>query len=71
MTPAMVDKLHTGMSESQVKAIMGPPVLINILNNGHIDYVYSSQLGSGDRQEKRVVLVFHHGRLQSIQRAGI
>jgi outer membrane protein assembly factor BamE len=70
MSRENVNRLHAGMSENQVKAIMGPPVLINILHNGRINYVYTSELGSSSKAES-VVLTFSHGSLQNIQREGI
>src|SRR5204863_6571783 len=45
MTPDMVAQLHPGMSESQVKSIMGTPMLTNTFSGGRIDYVYSFKPG--------------------------
>ncbi len=72
MTSANVNHLHPGMSESQVKSIMGSPILVNVLNDKQIVYVYTFQIGSsGSRTEKRVAVSFRAGVLQRIQREGI
>ena len=68
----MVDRLHLGMDERQVKDIMGAPVLTNIIDHTRVTYVYTSQIGSNSRIEKRVTLVFdHNGILRAIQREGV
>ena len=71
MTSAMVNRLHPGMTEGQVKAIMGEPILVNIINPRVISYVYTSQLGSNPRVEKKLTLIFRQGILADIQRQGI
>jgi outer membrane protein assembly factor BamE len=71
MTPGMVNRLHPGMSEAAVKEIMGEPVLINIMNPKLKSYVYTSQMGSNPRTEKKLTLVFNYGILQSMQRSNI
>jgi outer membrane protein assembly factor BamE len=71
LSAAQVSHLHTGMSEAQVKAQLGTPALVNILNNHEVDYVYTFQVGSSKRVEKRVTLVFRNGTLASIQKQGL
>ena len=68
ITQENVSRLHLGMSESQVKDIMGNPVLTDILSTNRIEYVYTFQKGYGTMTETRVVLIFQGGRLQEIQR---
>lgn len=64
-----VNHLHTGMSESQVKDIMGQPILTNVFSPNRIDYVYTLQKGYEKRIEKRVICVFRNGRLVDIQQS--
>jgi len=71
MTPGMVNRLHPGMTEGQVKAVMGEPILVNIMNPRVMSYVYTSQLGGNPRVETKVTLIFNGGVLQTIQRQGI
>jgi len=71
LTPSMVNRIHPGMTEGQVKAIMGEPILVNVTNARLLSYVYTSQLGSNPRTEKKVTVTFRNGILESIQREGI
>lgn len=68
ITPQKVEQLHRGMSEGQVRSIMGEPVLKNIFSLGRVDYVYTYQKGNNPRTEKRVLCIFQGGRLVDIQR---
>lgn len=67
ITPEQVSKLHTGMTEAQVKAIMGVPVLTNTFTEQQMDYVYTYKAGYGPLNEKYVTLIFNHQRLQEIK----
>jgi len=64
-----VCELRTGMSENQVKDIMGTPLLINLFSGDRIEYVYTYQPGYQKRQVKRVSCIFRHGRLIEIIRS--
>lgn len=67
ITPEMTQKLHLGMSEASVKAIMGNPLLVNIFTPGRVDYVYTYRKGNSDFRMQRVTCIFVNGRLSSIQ----
>lgn len=65
--PAMVNRLHLGMTESDVKNIMGSPILLNTFADNRIDYVYTFKSGDGSKQtEKYVTLIFRNHRLNKI-----
>lgn len=66
ITPEMVSKLHTGMTEEQVKSVMGTPMLLNTFDDSRIDYVYSFKPAYGQTTEKQVTLTFRGHRLQQI-----
>ncbi len=70
ITQEEVSKLHRGMSETQVKNVMGTPMLMNIFSPNRIDYVYSFKAGHGDTKVTRVICTFEHGRLSEIIRQG-
>ena len=63
----MVRRIHTGMSEGQVKDILGEPVLVNTFNDNRLDYVYTFKPGYGATTEKYLTLIFRNHRLDSIQ----
>ena len=68
-TQADVDRLHIGMSQGEVRSIMGDPVTVNLLAANRLDYVYTFQAGNSERTQKRVSCIFQGGRLVEIQRA--
>lgn len=68
ITQEQISQLHSGMSFSQVKAVMGTPVLVNIFSPNRIEYVYWNKPAYGDLTEKRVSLIFVGGRLSQIER---
>jgi outer membrane protein assembly factor BamE len=64
-----VAELRPGMSKAQVVAVMGTPVLVSILTPDRVEYIYTYQRSARVHTERRVVLIFSQGRLQSIQRS--
>jgi outer membrane protein assembly factor BamE len=66
-TPEMLSQLHRGMSESDVKAIMGNPVLTNVFDENRVNYIYTNELGSAPMTTKCLTLTFSHGRLVDIK----
>jgi len=62
-----VNRLHTGMSEAQVRDVMGTPVLVNIFDPEELDYVYTYQPAYHDRAEKQVIVLFKHGRATQVK----
>lgn len=68
ITQENVARLHLGMSEAEVKQIMGNPVLVNIFSPNHLDYIYAFKPAYGEMQEKRLICIFQGGRLSEIQK---
>jgi outer membrane protein assembly factor BamE len=66
MTPEMINQVHVGMNEAEVKQIMGSPVLMNTFRDNRVDYVYTFKPGRGTTTEKYFTLIFQNGRLISI-----
>ncbi len=67
ITPEMVSRIHTGMSEEQVKHVMGSPMLLNTFNDHRIDYVYTLKPAQGQYTEKYMTLIFKNHRLREIR----
>lgn len=57
ITRDMVDKLHTGMTRSQVLFVMGAPLLPNTYDRDRWDYVYTLKPG-GDPLVRKALSVF-------------
>lgn len=68
ITPSMVNRLDKGMSEAEVRDVMGTPLVTNVFAPGRIEYVYTIQPGGQSMQETKVTCLFVHGRLVEIIR---
>lgn len=58
VTQDMIDQLRPGMTQRQVRFIMGNPLITDTFHARRWDYLYSIQPGGGARQQERVSLVF-------------
>lgn len=64
----MLSQLQLGMTSDQVRYIMGDPVLRNVFDTQHWNYIYYLLPGKGETKETRVTLTFVNNRLASIQK---
>lgn len=69
ITAQEVSRLHVGMSEADVKEVMGDPVAVDIFNDNRLNYVYTMKIGYKPMTSERVICVFNQGRLSEIQRS--
>lgn len=65
-TADTVQKLHKGMTQAQVKNIMGSPILMNTFSDNRVEYVYTFKPGGGNTSEKSLTLIFSHGVLKEM-----
>lgn len=66
VTQEMIDQLRPGMTESQVRYVMGTPLITDTFSPNRWDYLYSFKPGGGDRVQERVSLYFEDGKLARI-----
>ena len=64
---AMIDKLRPGMTKSQVRFVLGNPVVEDPLNQERWDYYYSIQIGGADPIRRVLKVYFADGRLTSFE----
>ncbi|MET0025063.1 MAG: outer membrane protein assembly factor BamE [Sedimenticola sp.] len=62
-----LNKLQPGMSKSQVRYLMGTPMLIDVFHQDRWDYIYRMQKGKDEPTQERVSLFFKEGRLTRIE----
>jgi len=67
VTREMFDQLRPGMSQDQVRFLMGTPLLTSIFRQERWDYVYFLRRRNGSTQERRVVVFFKDGRLDRFE----
>ena len=66
ITQLQVNQLEPGMSRSQVRFIMGSPMVADVFHQNRWDYIYLFQPGYGEAVEKRVTLFFDDDSLARI-----
>lgn len=59
VTQDMIDQLRPGMTRSQVRFILGNPLITDTFHPNRWDYLYSIQPGGSQRRQERVSLVFN------------
>ncbi len=64
---AMIDKLRPGMTMSQVRFVLGNPVLEDPLNQSRWDYVSTVQIAGGETLRRKLVLHFRADRLSHFE----
>ena len=57
ITQQMIDRLKPGMSKSQVRFVLGNPVLEDPLTKERWDYVYTIQI-SGEKLNKQILSIY-------------
>ncbi|MFP8966374.1 outer membrane protein assembly factor BamE [Pokkaliibacter sp. CJK22405] len=67
VTQDMLNKLRPGMTEQQVRFVMGTPLLVDSFNQNRWDYLYRLEKPNGDTESKTVSLYFNNGKLANIQ----
>lgn len=62
-----IAKLKPGMSPSQVRFVLGTPLVVDPFRNNRWDYVYRLEEGYKPVQQRRVTVVFENGMLKGIE----
>lgn len=63
----MLDKLKPGMTQSQVRFILGTPLLVDPFHSNRWDYVYRLEKEGRLLENRRVTVVFEDERLKELQ----
>lgn len=63
VTQEMVDQLRPGMTPSQVRYVLGTPLINDSFSENRWDYIYSIKQGDGQRFQERISLFFEDGKL--------
>ena len=67
LTQESVNQLRPGMSQRQVRFLLGTPLLADPFHVDRWDYVYLMRPGRGEPEEKRVTLFFEDDSLVRIE----
>ncbi|MCW8883673.1 MAG: outer membrane protein assembly factor BamE [Motiliproteus sp.] len=64
VTQEMVDQLRPGMTKSQVRFVMGSPLVVDTFQQSRWDYLMTLKKGTDDvRIQERISLFFKEGKL--------
>ena len=67
ITQEMVDQLRPGMTQSQVRYVMGTPLITDSFNKNRWDYLYRLTKGDGTITQERITLQFNEaGKLEAL-----
>ena len=67
ITQEMVDQLRPGMTQNQVRYVMGTPLISDSFNKNRWDYLYRLTKGDGTITQEIVTLQFNEaGKLESL-----
>ncbi|MBM4189614.1 MAG: outer membrane protein assembly factor BamE [Betaproteobacteria bacterium] len=67
ITQEMVDKLKPGMTRSQVRFVLGTPLVVDAFRTNRWDFVYTLQKGGKTLESRRVTILFDGDVLQTIE----
>lgn len=67
ITEEMVDQLQLGMTKTQVRYLLGTPVLTDFFHADRWDYTYSIQRGHQDMEVKKLTLYFQDDALARVE----
>lgn len=67
VTQEMLDKLKPGMTPSQVRFVLGTPLLVDPFRKDRWDYVYLRKIGKAVVEQRRVTVLFDNDRLVGVE----
>jgi outer membrane protein assembly factor BamE len=65
VTQDMVEKLRPGMTKSQVRLVLGTPLVIDVFHADRWDYVYHHEVGGATNEQRRFSVLFQEDKLAS------
>lgn len=67
VTSEMLAKLKPGMTPSQVRYVLGTPLLVDPFHGNRWDYVYRLERAGKLQEHRRIIVVFENERLKGIE----
>ena len=67
LSQEMIDKLKPGMTQSQVRFILGTPLIVDPFHTNRWDYIYRLEKEGRLLESRRVTVVFENERLKELQ----
>ncbi len=67
VTQEMLDKLKPGMTQNQVRFVLGTPLVVEPFREDRWDYVHQKVVGDKVVEQRRITVVFENGVLKGIE----
>lgn len=67
VTQDMVSKLKPGMTKSQVRFVLGSPLIADAFHASRWDYVYRLEKGGKITEERKLTVYFEDDKLKTIE----
>lgn len=67
ITQDMIDQLRPGMTKSQVRFVMGTPLISDTFNEDRWDYYYSLSPSNGEEVRERMAIFFENDQLEGFR----
>ncbi len=67
VTQEMLDKLKPGMTQSQVRFVLGTPLVVDPFRSDRWDYVYNLERGGKAIERQRITVIFESDVLKGIE----
>lgn len=67
VTQEMLDKLRPGMTQNQVRFVLGTPLLVEPFREDRWDYVHHKVVGDKVVEQRRVTVLFQDGLLKGVE----
>lgn len=67
VTQDMLAKLKPGMTPSQVRYVLGAPLVVDPFRDNRWDYVTLTTRGGKVTERRRITVVFEQGKLKSVE----
>lgn len=67
ITQEMLDKLKPGMTPSQVRFILGTPLVVDPFHKNRWDYVHRLERGGKLTEQRRITVIFENERLKALE----
>ena len=71
ITQKEIDELSPGMNRSQVQAILGSPLVMDVFHQSRWDYVYRYDDGKGKITQNKVAVYFDGDSLAKVEGKGL
>ncbi len=68
ITPEQIAQVQQGMSQEQVRQVLGTPMLHDVFHTNRWDYIYYDKPNHGEVTRRHVAIYFNDGRVAEVTR---